>query len=78
MESANTNFEHAFDLDISRALRRCFKYTQERLKVIYKSYLAFNRKNETPEERKQRKKEEKMQFYECLKMEHPQSHDMTK
>ncbi len=32
--------DDSFHEDIRRALRRCFKYTQERLKTIYKAYLA--------------------------------------
>ena len=28
----------SYDVEIRRGLRRCFKYTQERLKVIYKAY----------------------------------------
>jgi hypothetical protein len=36
----SSTLDHAFDLDIRRAIRRAFKYTQERLKIIYKAYQA--------------------------------------
>lgn len=43
------NLENSYDIEIRRALRRCFKYTQERLKVIYKAYQAQVREDKLKE-----------------------------
>ena len=67
-----------YDVDIRRGLRRCFKYTQSRLKLIYKAFLEYNRRDETKEERKIRKLGQREVMYDQLNMEHPQSNNIRR